>query len=315
MTIGLLAVLAGIIVLVVVFAIRGMVTVRQSEAMVIERLGKYHRTLHSGIHVIWPIVDRKKRIQWRVVRERTVDSEGDVAKTQIEIQEVLTDTIDLREIVYNIPKQNAITKDNVNLVINALLYFQITDPARAAYEIDELHAAIQKLTQTTLRSVIGTLDLDETLSSRDTINDRLRVVLDEATDKWGVKINRVELEEIDPPPDIVRAMDRQMQAERERRAEVTRAQGSKTAAVLVAEGNAEARVKGAQAEAQAIGLISRAFADEKIDPAQYLIATKYIETLREMVSGQDNKIVYLPYEATAILGSIGGIKDLFKGTG
>lgn len=312
MTIGLLAVLGIIIVLVVVFAIRGMVTVRQSEALVIERLGKYHRTLYSGIHVIWPIVDRKKKIRWRVVRERAVESDGDIARTQIEISERLTETMDLREIVYNIPKQNAITKDNVNLVINALLYFQITDPSRAVYEIDDLHSAIQKLTQTTLRSVVGTLDLDETLSSRDTINDRLRVVLDEATDKWGVKINRVELEEISPPPDIVKAMDRQMQAERERRAEVTRSQGAKAASILVAEGTAEARVKVAQAEAQAIGMISRAFADEKINPAQYLIAIKYIETLREMVSGQDNKVVYLPYEATAILGSIGGIKELFK---
>lgn len=311
MTIGLLAVLGVIIALVVVFAIRGMVTVRQSEALVIERLGRYHRTLYSGIHVIWPIVDRKKKIRWRAVRERTIESEDDIARTQIEIKDTLTETIDLREIVYNIPKQNAITKDNVNLVINALLYFQITDPSRSVYEIDDLHSAIQKLTQTTLRSVVGTLDLDETLSSRDTINDRLRVVLDEATDKWGVKINRVELEEISPPPDIVKAMDRQMQAERERRAEVTRSQGAKAASILVAEGAAEARVKVAQAEAQAIGVISRAFADEKINPAQYLVAIKYIETLREMVSGQDNKVVYLPYEATAILGSIGGIKELF----
>lgn len=313
MGIGLLAVLVAVIVLVVVLAIKGMRTVNQSQALVVERLGKYHRTLRSGIHVVWPLFDEVKKIKWLRVHESSIGQADDVGRRQVIVEE--TERIDLREIVYDIPKQNAITKDNVNLVINALLYFQITDPAKAVYEIDNLHMAIQKLTQTTLRSVVGTLDLDETLSSRETINDRLRIVLDEATDKWGVKVNRVEVEEIVPPQDIVKAMDKQMQAERDRRAEVTKAQGAKTAAVLVAEGAAEARVRVAQAEAEAIGFITRAFANERIDPAQYLIATKYIEALREMVSGKDNKVVYLPYEATALLGSIGGIKELFKATG
>ena len=218
--------------------------------------------------------------------------------------------------------------------LNALLYFQITDPVKSVYEIANLPDAIEKLTQTTLRNVIGELDLDQTLSSRDTINSKLRAILDDATDKWGVKVNRVELQDIIPPPEIRDAMEKQMRAERDRRAaileaeglkqasileaegirtsEINRAEGSKQAKILVAEGEANARIKVAEAEAEAIKMITQAVSTSNGDPTNYLIAVRYIETLKEMVSGQNNKVVYLPYEATAILSSIGGIKDMLE---
>ena len=246
----------------------------------------------------------------------------------------ISDTIDLREQVYDFPEQNVITKDNVTTRINALLYFQITDPVKAVYEIDNLPNAIEKLTQTTLRNVIGELELDETLTSRDTINAKLRVVLDEATNKWGVKVNRVELQDITPPESVRNAMEKQMQAERERRAKILTAEGEKTSEILRsecdkesrinmaeaekrtqilrAEGEAEAKRLQAQAEAEAIQKITDAIKGTDSNPASYMLAMKYIESLKEMVSGKDNKTIYLPYEATSILGSISGIKDLFK---
>jgi len=295
--------------------------------MVIERLGKYNRTLNSGINIIWPIVDSTREIEWKYIKE-TPSGETIVRKEKVR-------RIDLREAVYDFPRQNVITKDNVIIEINALLYFQITDPVSAVYEIANLPDAIEKLTQTTLRNVVGDLDLDETLSSRDTINNKLRAILDEATDKWGVKVNRVELQDINPPEDIRAAMEKQMRAERDKRAaileadgkkkaailesegiresEVNKAEGDKKAKILIAEGEAEARIKVAQAEAEAITKITKSIAESKGDPANYLIAVRYIETLKEMVSGKENKVVYLPYEATGILSSIGGIKDMLEG--
>ena len=245
-----------------------------------------------------------------------------------------TSKIDLREQVYDFPKQNVITKDNVTTEINALLYFQIVDPVKSVYEIDNLPNAIEKLTQTTLRNVIGELELDETLTSRDTINGKLRTVLDDATNKWGVKVNRVELQDITPPESVRQAMEKQMQAERNRRAEILKAEGEKASAILnsegekisainnaeaekqsqllIAEGIAKAKIIQAEAEAQAITLVSDAIKSTHTDPATYLLATKYIETLKEMTSGQNNKTIYIPYEATNMLGSIGGIKELFN---
>jgi regulator of protease activity HflC (stomatin/prohibitin superfamily) len=206
------------------------------------------------------------------------------------------------------------------------------DPVKAMYEIENLPLAIEKLTQTTLRNVIGELDLDETLTSRDTINAKLRAILDEASNKWGVKVNRVELQDINPPRDIREAMEKQMRAERDRRAQIIDAEGSKRAAVLQAEGiqqsqitqaegakqaqileaegDAQARIRRAQGEAEAIALVSKAIAGGKGDPTQYLIAMKYLETLREMTSGQGNKVIYMPYEATGVLSSVGGIKEM-----
>ena len=314
-------------VFVIIFAIKGFKIIKQAETMVIERLGKYNRTLNSGINIIWPIFDSTREIEWKYIKEEP--SGGTIVRKE------KVKRIDLREAVYDFPRQNVITKDNVIIEINALLYFQITDPVSAVYEIANLPDAIEKLTQTTLRNVVGDLDLDETLSSRDTINNKLRAILDEATDKWGVKVNRVELQDINPPEDIRAAMEKQMRAERDKRAAILEAEGKKTAAILesegiresevnkaegdkkakilIAEGEAEARIKVAQAEAEAITKITKSIAESKGDPANYLIAVRYIEALREMVSGKENKVVYMPYEATGILSSIGGIKDMLEG--
>jgi regulator of protease activity HflC (stomatin/prohibitin superfamily) len=218
--------------------------------------------------------------------------------------------------------------------INALLYFQIMDPVKAMYEIENLPMAIEKLTQTTLRNVIGELDLDECLTSRDTINGKLRTILDEASHKWGVKVNRVELQDINPPRDIREAMEKQMRAERDKRAQIIDAEGSKRAAILQAEGvqqkqineaegqkqaqileaegDAQARIRRAEGEAAAIRMVSEAIKGTNADPAKYLIAMKYLETLESMTSGKDNKVVYIPFEATGVLSSLGGIKQLLE---
>ena len=312
--------------IVIIFALAGLKVVPQSETRVIERLGKFHKVLPAGLNIIWPIIDRPKIIVTRKVVE------GYQGRQVVRMSE--TAKIDLREQVYDFPKQNVITKDNVTTEINALLYFQIVDPIKSVYEIDNLPNAIEKLTQTTLRNVIGELELDETLTSRDTINAKLRAVLDDATNKWGVKVNRVELQDITPPETVRQAMEKQMQAERNRRAEILKAEGEKQSAILnsegektsainkaeavkqstllEAEGIAKAKIMQAEAEAQAIQLVADAIKATKTDPASYLLATKYIETLKEMTSGKDNKTVYLPYEATNLLGSIGGIKEIFK---
>ena len=313
-------------VIVIIFALAGLKVVPQSETRVIERLGKFHKVLPPGLNIIWPIIDRPKLITTRSVVESRM------GRPVVQMNE--TSKIDLREQVYDFPKQNVITKDNVTTEINALLYFQIVDPVKSVYEIDNLPNAIEKLTQTTLRNVIGELELDETLTSRDTINGKLRTVLDDATNKWGVKVNRVELQDITPPESVRQAMEKQMQAERNRRAEILKAEGEKASAILnsegekisainnaeaekqsqllIAEGIAKATIIQAEAEAQAITLVSDAIKSTHTDPATYLLATKYIETLKEMTSGQNNKTIYIPYEATNMLGSIGGIKELFN---
>ncbi len=306
-----------LIALVVIYILRGIKIVSQSETMIVERLGKYNRTLNAGINVILPIIEQAKET---IVRRQS----GALARTS---------RIDMREQVYDFDKQSVITKDNVMTEINALLYFQIVDPMKAVYEIQNLPVAIENLTQTTLRNVVGEMELDETLTSRDTINSKLRNVLDDATNKWGVKVNRVELQDITPPESIRRTMELQMQAERNRRAEILKAEGEKQAQILnsegekqaeinaaeadkqanilKAEGEAKAKVLQAEAEAAAIRNISEAVADRGADPVNYLLAVKYIEALKEVASGQENKTVYLPYEATNVLGSLGGIKDLF----
>lgn len=322
---GTVIILIILAVLVIIFALSGLKVVPQSETKVIERLGKYHSVLPAGLNIIWPIIDKPKVI---ITRHIEANLRGG---TVVKFND--TSRIDLREQVYDFPKQNVITKDNVTTEINALLYFQIVDPVKSVYEIDNLPNAIEKLTQTTLRNVIGELELDETLTSRDTINAKLRAVLDDATNKWGVKVNRVELQDITPPESVRQAMEKQMQAERNRRAEILKAEGEKTSAILKsegektsainnaeavkqslllkAEGEAKAKIIQAEAEAKAISMISEAITGTQTDPASYLLATKYIQTLKEMVSGQDNKTIYMPYEATNMLASLGGIKDLF----
>ncbi|MCX6250533.1 MAG: SPFH/Band 7/PHB domain protein [Bacteroidetes bacterium] len=299
-----LFILAFIIVFLIIFAAAGFKIVQQSETMIIERLGKYNRTLSSGINIILPIFDKLCEIHWMYTVEGRDGSKVIRFKTDRKI--------DLRETVYDFPKQNVITKDNASTEINALLYFQIVDLVKAIYEIANLPDAIEKLTQTTLRNVLGELELNEALTSRDTINSKLRAILDDATNKWGVKVNRVELQYINPPQDIRESMEKQMRAERERRAKILETEGLKQSEILEAEGQANARIKVAEAETQAIERIKQATNSIKGDPINYLVAIKYIDTLKEMVSGKDNKIIYLPYEATGILSSIGGIKEMLE---
>ena len=315
--------IVGIIFLIVMK--KSIYLVRQSEAILIERLGRYHKTLTAGIHVVIPFVDDAHYAFWTYV---LVEDHG---KRYSRYNQIVS-RIDLREAVYDFPKQSVITKDNVNIDINALLYYQITDPRAALYEISNLPEAIEKITQTTLRNVIGSMDLDETLVSRDSINTQLRLILDEATDKWGVKINRVELQEVNPPRDIQQAMEKQMRAERDRRAiilesegkkraailqaegdqeaEILRAQGCARARVLEAESQAEARMKVAQAEATAIEMVAKAVPGD--DAASYLIAEKYITAFSRIVDGKDDKLVVVPYEATNLVGALSLIKKVMQ---
>ena len=320
-------ILAGVILLLAIVIISaGVKVVPQSETRVVERLGRFHSVLPPGINFIIPFIDRPKQIYQRTVK--VYNGRPYVAMTT-------TNIIDLREQVYDFPSQQVITRDNVTTEINALLYFQIVDPKKSVYEIDNLPNAIEKLTQTSLRNVIGELELDETLTSRDTINSKLQVILDEATNKWGVKVNRVELQDITPPESVRVAMEKQMQAERNRRAEILNAEGekqslilrsegekaskinqaeaTKQAEILRAEGEARAIILNAQAEADAILKVAEAVSSTQTDPATYMLAMRYIDTLREMTSGKDNKTVYMPYEASSLLSSIGSINNLFPG--
>lgn len=319
----ILAIVVLVLAIVVLYA--GVKVVPQSETRVIERLGRFHSVLGPGLNFIIPFIDKPKTIYTRRV-ENAIGGRPIVRTTA-------TTTIDLREQVYDFPSQQVITRDNVTTEINALLYFQITDPKKAVYEIDNLPNAIEKLTQTSLRNVIGELELDETLTSRDTINSRLQTILDDATNKWGVKVNRVELQDITPPESVRVAMEKQMQAERNRRAEILNAEGekqslilrsegektsrinsaeaTKQAEILRAEGEAQAIILNAQAEADAILRVAEAVRSGNTDPATYMLAMKYIEALREMTSGKDNKTVFMPYEASSVLSSIGSIKNLF----
>ena len=309
-------VLIVLVVLVLIFIKKTVVIIPQSETKIIERLGRYHATLQPGINIIIPFVDQPKSI--------------------ISLnygRYVQTSNIDLREQVYDFDKQNVITKDNIQMQINALLYFQIVDPFKCVYEINNLPNAIEKLTQTTLRNIIGELELDQTLTSRDTINTKLRAVLDDATDKWGVKVNRVELQDIIPPSTVLQAMEKQMQAERNKRATILTSEGEKQAVILKseadktaainraeadkqqkilqAEGEAQARIRKAEAEAIAIDKVNEAVG-QVANPAHYLIAQKYIQMLERVADGDKTKTVYLPYEASNLMGSIAGIKEMFN---
>ena len=309
-------VLIAVVVLVIIIAKKALVIISQSETKIIERLGRYHATLNPGVNIIVPFIDRAKDIV--VLRNGRY---------------LYSANIDLREQVYDFDRQNVITKDNIQMQINALLYFQIVDPFKAVYEINNLPNAIEKLTQTTLRNIIGEMELDQTLTSRDTINTKLRAVLDDATNKWGIKVNRVELQDIMPPESVLTAMEKQMQAERNKRAVILTSEGQKQSAILQsegektstinraeaakqqeilrAEGEAQARIRKAEAEAIAIEKITEAVG-KSTNPANYLLAQKYIQMMEELAKGDKTKTVYLPYEATNMLGSIGGIKELFN---
>ncbi len=310
---GSIVLIIVLIILVLVIGKKGIKIVKQANVLIIERLGKFNRMAQSGVNFIWPFIDRV----------RPMISGG-----------VSSSFIDLRERIMDFEPQPVITKDNVTMAVDTVVYYQITDPQRAMYEIVDLGFAITQLTITTLRNVMGELALDETLVSRETVNNRLQSVLDEATDKWGVKINRVELKNIEPPEEIQDAMAKQMKAERERRATVTEAEGAKTAAILraegernatiaeaegtkkaailSAEGEAEAILKVQRAEAEAIKLVYSAIHEGK--PTNDLIAIKYMDALKEMAKGDANK-VFIPYEATGVLASIAGIKEILTERG
>lgn len=267
-------VLVALVALALVVVKKTIVIIPQSETKIIERLGRYFATLKPGINVIIPFIDHAKDI----VSMRNG-------------RYVYTNSIDLREQVYDFDRQNVITKDNIQMQINALLYFQIVDPFKSVYEINNLPNAIEKLTQTTLRNIIGEMELDQTLTSRDTINTKLRAVLDDATNKWGIKVNRVELQDITPPESVLQAMEKQMQAERNKRATiltsegekekqrllsegekaaiVNKAEAAKQQAILNAEGEATARIRKAEAEAIAIQKITEAVG-QSTNPANHL---------------------------------------------
>lgn len=316
---------AGIFLIIIVL-IMSIKIVKQSTVVVVERLGKWHKNLEAGVNMIVPFLDSSRPIV-------TAETIKDMAGRNF-MRAVTRSYIDLRERVYDFPGQNVITKDNVTIGINAMLYFQVMDPYKSVYEVENLVMAIESLTKTTLRNVIGELELDQTLASRDTINDRLRSILDEATDKWGVKVNRVELQDIVPPKDIQNAMEKQMRAERERResiliaegqkksailkaegfreSQIAEAEGQKKSAILRAEGEAESKIKVAQAEAKSIQLLNTQLAEAKIDPAQYQIALKYISTLKEIAGQNGEKVIFMPYESSALLSSVSTIKELFS---
>lgn len=321
-------IILGIIVLLAVVIVANAVkVVPQSETRVIERLGRFHSVLPAGLNIIWPFIDKPK-----VVYARRIEHMGN-GRSYVRV--TTTSVIDLREQVYDFPSQQVITKDNVTTEINALLYFQIVDPKKSVYEIDNLPNAIEKLTQTSLRNVIGEMELDETLTSRDTINAKLQAILDDATNKWGVKVNRVELQDITPPESVREAMEKQMQAERNRRAEILNAEGekkslilrsegekqsrinqaeaAKQSEILKAEGEAKAKILQAEAEAEAVRRVAEAVAASNTNPASYMLAMKYIETLSEMTRGKDAKTVYIPYEATGVLSSLGAVRDILAG--
>ncbi|MBA3751331.1 SPFH/Band 7/PHB domain protein [Candidatus Dependentiae bacterium] len=315
-------VLAAVAALFLVFLYKSLYLVQQAEAIIIERFGRFDRLLGPGIHIVIPFIERPRSVYWSFLSLGPDKRYFRYTKSVFKI--------DLRESVHDFPKQNVITRDNVTMEINALVYYQITDPKRAIYEVNNFPEAIEKLTQTTLRNVIGSLDLDQSLVSRDAINERLRTILEEAADKWGVKVTRVELQDVNPPVDIRTAMEKQMRAERDRRAVMIEAEGQKMAAILQAEGQresgvlrargiadsrvidaqseAESRLKIIEAEAKAIELIRSAAPNQ--DPLSYLAATQYIKTLPKLMEGKDNKLIILPYEATGLGGSIAAMKKL-----
>jgi regulator of protease activity HflC (stomatin/prohibitin superfamily) len=296
-------VLGALVLFAFIVLIQSIKIVPQKKVKIIERLGKFHKAAEAGLNIILPFLDSVR------------------------------DTIDLRESITAIEPQPVITRDNVTMEVDAVIYFVIADPVRATYEVQNLKWGIEQLTLSGLRNVIGALDLDHTLTSRDTINTQLRATLDAATQQWGVKIMRVELKNIDPPSEIKLTMEKQMTAERSRRATVTAAEGEKSSAILraegqkqskivtaegekasailAAEGQATARLRVAQAEAQAIELVMAALGATG-NPAQYLIAQRYLESLTA-IAANPQKIVFLPFEASGVMGSIGSMKELFDG--
>ena len=295
------SIVVGLVVLfVIVLIFSGVVMVRQGYEYTVERFGRYTGTLTPGLHLILPLIDR-------------------VGHKMIMMEQVL-----------DIPTQEVITRDNAMVSADGVVFFQVLDASKAGYEVSNLTLATLNLTMTNLRTVMGSMDLDELLSKRDDINARLMSVVDEATQPWGVKITRIEIKDIEPPRDIVDAMARQMKAEREKRAaileaegqresEIKRAEGQKTAAILQAEGrreaaykDAEAREREAEAEAKATEMVSKAIGDGNAQAINYFVAQKYVEALHGFARSPNEKLVFMPMESTGIIGALGGVSELFK---
>ncbi|MCI0507646.1 MAG: SPFH/Band 7/PHB domain protein [Gammaproteobacteria bacterium] len=274
--------------------------VPQGREFTVERFGRYTRTLKPGLNIIVPVVDR-------------VGSQ-----------------MNMMEQVLDVPSQEVITRDNAMVKADGVVFYQVLDAAKAAYEVNQLEYAILNLTMTNLRTVMGSMDLDELLSKRDDINARLLRVVDDATTPWGVKVTRVEIKDIRPPVDLVEAMGRQMKAERDKRAnileaeglrqaEILRAEGEKQAAILEAEGrreaafrDAEAREREAEAEAKATQMVSQAIAQGDINAVNYFVATRYVESLEKIATSKNGKLIFMPLEASGVIGAIGGVAELAK---
>lgn len=296
--------------------ITGIRIVPQAKVMVVERLGRFHHVAHSGLNILIPFLDSPRAFEMRAGNRLT-----------------RSNLVDLREQVMGFETVQVITHDNVNMEVGSVIYYQVVDPAKALYAVENLALAIEQLTMTNLRNVMGGLTLDQTLTSRETVNTKLRIVLDEATEKWGVKVTRVELREIEPPHAIKEAMAKQMTAERERRAEVTKAEGDKAAAILGAEGEKISRILRAEAERDAevaraeghkravvLDAEAKAEATRLVFEAVHaggatpeILALRYLETLQEL--GKGGNKVFVPYEATAAIGSLGMLKELFTKEG
>ncbi len=291
---------AIILIFFVITLFNGVKTVTQGYEWTVERFGRYTKTLGPGLHLIIPFVDR------------------------------IGSKVNMREQVMDVPSQEVITKDNAMVTVDGIVYFQVLSAKAATYEVSNLFNAILNLVMTNLRTVVGSMDLDETLSQREKINAELMAVVDEATNPWGVKVTRIEIADIQPPRDLADAMSRQMKAEREKRAAILEAEGLRQAQILKAEGlkqsrileaeghkeaafrDAEARERAAEAEAKATQMVSEAIASGDIQAINYFVATKYVEALKDMAISPNQKMMFLPMEATSILGSLGGIGEIAK---
>jgi regulator of protease activity HflC (stomatin/prohibitin superfamily) len=300
MEIGGSLVVVLLLAIVILLILMGVRSVSQGEEWTVERFGRYTRTLSPGLNLIFPVIDR------------------------------IGAKLNMMEQVLDVPSQEVITRDNAMVTADGVVFFQVLDAARAAYEITNLRNAILNLTMTNIRTVMGSLDLDDVLSKRDVINTRLLSVVDEATQPWGVKVTRIEIKDIRPPADLVNSMARQMKAEREKRAVVLEAEGLRAAAILRAEGlkqaavleaegrrdaamrDAEARERLAQAEAEATRMLSEAITHGGVQATNYFVAQKYIEAFGKFATSPNQKTLILPVEATAALGSLAGIAELAK---
>jgi regulator of protease activity HflC (stomatin/prohibitin superfamily) len=296
----------------------------QAEVMVIERLGRFHRVASSGFNFLIPFIEQPRSID---VRYLASDAGG-----QKRLMASTTNRIDLREQVLNFPSQPVITKDNVTIDIDAVIYYRVADPQKATYAVQNLPYALETLTRTTLRNIVGEMELDQCLVSRDQINKRMRETIEEASLGWGVDVTRVELQSIEPPRDIQQSMELQMRAERERRAAVTNAEAGKRAAILESEGQRESQIQKAQGEKEASILRAQGLAEARLamanaegeavklltaslppgEAAMYLLGLKYLEALPSLAQGKGSTI-FLPAEAAGVMGAIGSMRALLQG--